>query len=197
LDGEEQSRPESESNYQAILNQADFESWLQKLKAAKLIAVDTETTSIDYMQAELVGFSFAVEPGEAVYIPVGHTYPGAPDQLPLEQVLAALKPLLEDPGLPKVGQHLKYDMNVLQRYGIHVKGVAFDTMLESYVLDATGTRHDMDSLALKYLGHQTIHFEDVAGKGAKQLTFNDIDLDVATDYATEDADITLQLHQEL
>lgn len=197
LGGEEQSRPARQSQYRVILAEVEFATWLQKLKSAPLIAMDTETTSIDYMKAELVGFSFAVHAGEAVYIPVGHTYPGAPDQLPLDHVLAALKPLLEDPGLAKVGQHLKYDMNVLQRYGINVRGIAYDTMLESYILDATGTRHDMDSLALKYLGHQTIHFEDVAGKGAGQLTFNEISLDVATDYAAEDADITLQLHQEL
>ncbi len=197
MGAEGQPKPETKGQYRAILEQAEFDSWVQKLAAADLVAVDTETTSINYMNAELVGFSFAVKPGEAVYIPVGHTYPGAPEQLPLERVLEAIKPVLEDPTLPKVGQHLKYDMNILQRYGINVQGVQFDTMLESYVLDATGTRHDMDSLALKYLGHQTIHFEDVAGKGAKQLTFNDISLDVATDYAAEDADVTLKLHQEI
>ena len=197
MGADESVEPVAKGQYRAILEQSEFDTWVQKLATADLLAVDTETTSINYMNAELVGFSFAVEPGEAVYVPVGHNYPGAPEQLPLESVLQALKPILEDPGIPKVGQHLKYDMNVLQRYGINIQGVAFDTMLESYVLDATGTRHDMDSLALKYLGHQTIHFEDVAGKGAKQLTFNDISLDIATDYAAEDADITLQLHQEI
>ncbi len=197
LGGGEKSQPEPKGQYRAILDQAELDAWVRKLKSAPLIAVDTETTSIDYMQAELVVFSFCVQAGEAVYIPVGHTYPGAPKQLPLEQVLTALKPLLEDPALAKVGQHLKYDTNVLHRYDINIEGVVFDTMLESYVLDATGTRHDMDSLALGDLGHQTIHFEDVAGKGAKQLTFNEIALDVATDYAAEDADITLQLHQAL
>ena len=159
--------------------------------------MDTETTSINYMQAELVGFSFASAPGRAAYVPVAHDYPGAPDQLSLDAALAMLKPLLEDPKLTKIGQNLKYDMSVLARYGVSFAGPLFDTMLESYVLNSTATRHNMDALAEFYLGRSTVHFEDIAGKGAKQLTFNQITLDVAADYAAEDADITLQLHQHL
>ena len=149
------------------------------------------------MQAEIVGVSFAVESGHAAYVPVAHAYAGAPHQLDRDHVLAALKPLLEDPARPKVGQNLKYDMSVLARYDIELKGVEFDTMLESYVLDSTASRHDMDSLALKYLGHKTIHFEDVAGKGAKQLTFDQVGIEQAGPYAAEDADVTLRLHEVL
>ncbi|MBV2091901.1 MAG: DNA polymerase I, partial [Candidatus Thiodiazotropha sp. (ex Ctena orbiculata)] len=163
----------------------------------ELFAFDTETTSLDYMQAELVGLSFAISAGEAAYVPLAHDYPGAPEQLPLEWVLEQFKPLLEDPEQKKVGQNLKYDMSVLARYGIQMRGIAFDTMLESYVLDSTATRHDMDSLAKNYLNHATIHFEDIAGKGKKQLTFNQIELDQASPYAAEDADITLRLHEKL
>ncbi|MEJ2611254.1 MAG: DNA polymerase I [Candidatus Thiodiazotropha sp.] len=189
--------PVWEADYQTLFTEEDFLNWLARLKQSELFAVDTETTSLDYMSAELVGLSFAIQPGEAAYVPVAHDYPGAPEQLPLDWVLEKLKPLLEDPRLKKVGQNLKYDMSVLARYGIQLQGVAYDTMLESYVLDSTATRHDMDSLAAKYLNHTTIHFEDVAGKGKKQLTFNQVDLEQAAPYAAEDADVTLKLHQKL
>ena len=185
------------ADYQTILDKAAFESWLIKLKEATLFAFDTETTSLNYMDAELVGLSFAVKEGEAAYVPVAHDYPDAPEQLDRAWVLEQLKPLLEDDAVHKVGQHLKYDRNVLANYGVNLAGIAFDTMLESYVLNSVATRHDMDSLANRYLNHQTIHFEDIAGKGAKQLTFNQIPLDKAAPYAAEDADITLRLHNTL
>ncbi|QLC72991.1 DNA polymerase I [Pseudomonas sp. LPB0260] len=186
-----------ESDYQIVLEQAQLEAWLDKLKGAELIAFDSETTSLDPQQAQLVGLSFAVSAHEAAYIPLAHSYMGVPKQLDRDAVLSALKPILEDPTKAKVGQHAKYDINVLANAStpIHVQGVAFDTMLESYVLDATATRHDMDSLSLKYLGHSTVRFEDIAGKGAKQLTFDQIALEQAGPYAAEDADITLRLHQ--
>jgi len=184
-------------NYATIFTQEELDAWLKKLKQAKLFAFDLETTSLDYMQAEIVGLSFAVEAGEAAYLPVAHDYMDAPPQLDRESVLAAFKPLLEDPTQKKLGQNLKYDMSILARYDIHMQGIAFDSMLESYVLDSAANRHDMDTLALKYLGHKTIHFEDIAGKGAKQLTFNQISLDQAAPYAAEDADVTLQLHESL
>jgi DNA polymerase-1 len=184
-------------DYQTILQKKEFEHWLKRLQDAPLFAFDTETTSLDYMSAELVGLSFAVEPGEAAYVPLAHDYPGAPQQLSREWVLTRLKPLLEDSKQLKVGQNLKYDMSVLARYEIVLRGIAFDTMLESYVLDATATRHDMDSLAQNYLREETVHFEEIAGKGKKQLTFNQIDLEQAAPYAAEDADITLRLHQTL
>ena len=184
-------------DYQIVLTEAHLEDWIEKIKAAELIAVDTETTSLDYMIADLVGISVAVEPGEAAYIPFGHDYLGVPEQLSRELVLAALKPLLEDPGIKKVGQNLKYDMSIFAQHGIALQGIEFDTMLESYVLDSVATRHDMDSLAEKYLGEQTIKFADVAGKGVGQLTFNQIALEIAGPYAAEDADITLRLHQVL
>ena len=184
-------------DYQIVLTEAHLEDWIKKIKAAELIAVDTETTSLDYMIADLVGISVAVEPGEAAYIPFGHDYLGVPEQLSRELVLATLKPLLEDPGIKKVGQNLKYDMSIFAQHGIALQGIEFDTMLESYVLDSVATRHDMDSLAEKYLGEQTIKFADVAGKGAGQLTFNQIALEIAGPYAAEDADITLRLHQVL
>ena len=184
-------------DYQIVLTEAHLEDWIEKIKAAELTAVDTETTSLDYMIADLVGISVAVEPGEAAYIPFGHDYLGVPEQLSRELVLAALKPLLEDPGIKKVGQNLKYDMSIFAQHGIALQGIEFDTMLESYVLDSVATRHDMDSLAEKYLGEQTIKFADVAGKGAGQLTFNQIALEIAGPYAAEDADITLRLHQVL
>ena len=184
-------------DYQIVLTEAHLEDWIEKIKAAELIAVDTETTSLDYMIADLVGISVAVEPGEAAYIPFGHDYLGVPEQLSRELVLAALKPLLEDPGIKKVGQNLKYDMSIFAQHGIALQGIEFDTMLESYVLDSVATRHDMDSLAEKYLGEQTIKFADVAGKGLGQLTFNQIALEIAGPYAAEDADITLRLHQVL
>ncbi|ROL73799.1 DNA polymerase I [Pseudomonas chlororaphis] len=194
-----------EVQYETILDQARFDAWLAKLKSAKLIAFDTETTGIDAQQAQLVGLSFAVQPGEAAYIPLTHSYIGVPDQLDRDTVLLALKPLLEDPQLLKVGQHAKFDMNILancaiggdQANGINVQGVAFDTMLESYVLNSTATRHDMDSLAQKYLDYATTSFQDIAGKGAKQLTFDQIALEQAGPYAAEDADVTLRLHQNL
>ncbi|WP_321349314.1 DNA polymerase I [Halopseudomonas oceani] len=188
---------ETEKRYEIITEQADFERWLDKLKSAELFAFDTETTSIDAQRAELVGVSLAVEANEAAYIPVAHSYMGVPDQLDRDVVLAALKPYLEDPNKAKVAQHAKYDINVLAHYDIRVQGVAFDTMLESYVLDATATRHDMDSLSLKYLGQSTIKFEEIAGKGSKQLTFDQIALEQAGPYAAEDADVTLRLHQAL
>jgi DNA polymerase-1 len=180
-----------------VVDEAGFAAMLDKLAAAPLICVDTETDALDAMQAGLVGLSFATEPGHGWYVPVAHNYLGAPAQLPMAQVLAQLKPLLEDPGKPKVGQHIKYDLNVLARHGIEVRGVAYDTMLESYVLDAAGNRHDMDTLADKYLNHSTIQFSDVAGKGKSQITFNQVSLDVASAYSAEDADITLRLHQTL
>jgi DNA polymerase-1 len=183
------------SNYHTILTQTDFDLWLEKLKAADLFSFDTETTSLNYMDAELVGVSFSVTAGEAAYLPLAHDYLDAPEQLDRAHVLALLKPLLEDPIIKKVGQHLKYDKNVLANYNINLQGIAFDTMLESYVLNSVATRHDMDSLAEKYLGHKTTHFEDIAGKGAKQVTFNQILLDKAAPYAAEDADITLRLHK--
>ena len=185
------------TRYETVLEPAQFDAWLDKLRAAELFAFDTETTGLDAQQAELVGVSFAISPCEAAYVPLAHSYMGVPEQLDRTAVLAALKPLLEDPAKAKVGQHAKYDMNILARYGIEVRGVAFDTMLESYVLDSTATRHDMDSLALKYLGQSTIHFEDIAGKGAKQLTFDQIALEQAGPYAAEDADVTLRLHRTL
>ncbi|MDO9328672.1 MAG: DNA polymerase I [Pseudomonas sp.] len=201
----EEAAVETELKYTTILTQADFDLWLKKLNDAKLIAFDTETTGIDAQQAQLVGLSFAVQANEAAYIPLTHSYMGVPDQLDRDTVLRALKPILEDPNKLKVGQHAKFDMNILancaiggdQTCGITVQGIAFDTMLESYVLDSTATRHDMDSLALKYLNHTTTSFQDIAGKGAKQLTFDQISLELAGPYAAEDADVTLRLHQTL
>ena len=185
------------ANYETVLDEAALDAWIERLGAADAIAFDTETTSLDYMRADLVGVSFAVEPGHAAYVPFGHDYAGAPDQIAREVVLAKLRPILESERPAKIGQNLKYDMSVLARAGITLAGVEFDTMLESYVLDSTATRHDMDSLALKYLGHRTIHFEDIAGKGAKQLTFNQIPIEQAGPYAAEDADVTLRLHRAL
>lgn len=182
------------SQYQTVLTEADFQQLRAILQQATLVAFDTETTSLDYMQAELVGMSFAVAPGQAWYLPVGHDYLGAPEQLPLQQVLSALKPWLEDSQAAKVGQNLKYDKSVLARYDIELNGIAFDTMLESYTLNSVAGRHDMDSLSERHLQHQPIAFEDIAGKGSKQLTFNQIELEKAAEYAAEDADVTLQLH---
>jgi DNA polymerase-1 len=184
-------------DYAAILTQKAFDRWLKRIDASDLVALDTETTSINYMEAELVGISLAVEPGEGVYIPVGHTYPGAPDQLDRDAVLAAMKNYLENPEKKKVGHHLKYDAHIFARYGITLRGMAFDSMLESYVLNSVATRHDMDSVAGYYLNIDTIHYEDVAGKGAKQLTFDQVDIEQAAPYAAEDADITLRLHTHL
>ena len=188
---------QAEAQYDTILEQAEFDAWLARLQAADCFAFDTETTSIDAQQAQLVGVSFAIETGKAAYVPLCHSYMGVPQQLDRDAVLAALKPLLEDPKKQKICQHGKYDMNVLMHYGIELRGQAYDTMLESYVLDATATRHDMDSLALKYLGRGTIRFEDIAGKGAKQLTFDQIAIEQAGPYAAEDADVTLRLHETL
>ncbi len=197
--------PARSEHYETILDAARFAVWLEKLQQAELIAFDTETTSVDAQQAQIVGVSFAVKTGEAAYVPLTHSYMGVPTQLDRDTVLKALKPLLEDPHKAKVGQHAKYDINVLANCaldgdpsnGINVQGVAFDSMLESYVLDSTATRHNMDALALKYLDYRTIAFEDIAGKGAKQLTFDQIALELAGPYAAEDADITLRLHQAL
>ena len=197
--------PARSEHYETILDAERFAVWLEKLQQAELIAFDTETTSVDAQQAQVVGVSFAVKAGEAAYVPLTHSYMGVPTQLDRDTVLNALKPLLEDPHKAKVGQHAKYDINVLANCaldgdpsnGINVQGVAFDSMLESYVLDSTATRHNMDALALKYLDYSTIAFEDIAGKGAKQLTFDQIALELAGPYAAEDADITLRLHQAL
>jgi len=197
--------PTVEPTYEIVLDEVQFELWLEKLRTAELFSFDTETTGLDAQVAELVGLSFAVQAHEACYIPLTHSYMGVPRQLDRDTVLMALKPLLEDPNKPKVAQHAKYDINILANCaiggdldeGITVRGVAFDTMLESYVLDSTATRHDMDSLAAKYLNHQTILFTDVAGKGAKQVTFDQVPLEQAGPYAAEDADVTLRLHQTL
>ncbi|MCR3911338.1 DNA polymerase I [Aeromonas hydrophila] len=186
-----------ETDYRCILDEAEFDEWLARLQAAPLFAFDTETTSLDYMEARVVGVSFAIEPGKAAYVPFGHDYLGAPVQLTEAVVLGKLKPLLEDTARLKVGQNLKYDRNVLLNHGIELQGIAYDTMLESYVLNSTASRHDMDSLARRYLNAETISFEDIAGKGVKQLTFNQIELEQAAPYAAEDADITLRLHQTL
>ncbi len=183
--------------YETLLEQQQLSKWLQKIQESQLVAVDTETTSLDYMVADLVGISLAVDAGEAAYIPFGHDYLGVPQQLLREDVLEAIKPILENPRIKKVGQNLKYDMSVLAQHGIDLKGVAFDTMLESYVLDSVATRHDMDSLAQHYLDIETTSFSDIAGKGASQLTFNQISLEQAGPYAAEDADVTLRLHQAL
>ncbi|MDC0175233.1 DNA polymerase I, partial [Pseudomonadales bacterium] len=185
------------SDYETILSRDVLARWIEKLQAAPVFAFDTETTSLDYMQAELVGVSFSVKSGEAAYIPLAHAYLGVPEQLSREMVLGELRGLLQDPNKQKVGQNLKYDMSVLARYGIELRGIAFDTMLESYVLNSVATRHNMDDLALKYLGKSTIPFEEVAGKGAKQITFDQVDIEIAAKYAAEDADITLQLHEAL
>ncbi|MGQ7846698.1 DNA polymerase I [Granulosicoccus sp. 3-233] len=183
--------------YETVFTLEELDRWIAELEAAELFAFDTETTSLDYMQAEVVGISFAVAEGRAAYVPLTHDYEDAPEQLDREQVLERLRPLLEGKQRNLVGQHIKYDINVLRNHGIELVNVAHDTMLESYVLDSTATRHDMDSLAKKYLGVSTVKFEDIAGKGKKQLTFNQIDVEAASHYAAEDADITLRLHQAL
>src|SRR5690606_14856947 len=183
--------------YECIRDEAALQAWIAKLQAAELVAFDTETDSLDPLRANLVGLSFAVEPGEACYIPVGHDYPGVPAQLDRAAVLAALRPVLEDGDRRKLGQHGKYDLHVLRRHGIDVRGYAEDSMLASFVWNAGGLRHDMDSLAAKYLGYTTVKYTDVAGKGAKQILFSQVALDDATRYAAEDADITLRLHRVL
>jgi DNA polymerase-1 len=185
------------SLYTILSTEEDFHSWVDKLKAARYFAFDTETTSLDYMQAQIVGLSFATAPNEAAYVPVAHDYIDAPAQLDRNWVLDQLRPLLEDEAVAKVGQNLKYDAHVLKNHVITLKGIAHDTMLESYVLNSTATKHNMDDLAKTYLNHECVHFEDIAGKGAKQLTFNQIEVEKAAEYAAEDADITLRLHETL
>jgi DNA polymerase-1 len=188
--------PQEAGAYETVLTEAVLERWCERLASAPLVALDTETTSLAYMEAELVGISLAVTAGEAAYIPLSHRYPGAPDQLNREHVLARLKPWLES-AAPKVGHHLKYDAHIFENHGVKLDGIEHDTMLESYVLNSTATRHDMDSVAALYLGVTTIKYEDVVGKGAKQITFDQVDLDTATRYAAEDADVTLRLHEKL
>src|SRR5690606_25457313 len=183
--------------YTCVTDAGALEAWRERLQQAPLVAMDTETDSLDPMRARLVGLSFSIEPGVACYIPVGHDYSGVPAQLDREAVLEALRPLLEDPGRPKLGQHGKYDLHVLRRHGVQVRGYAEDSMLESFVWNAGGQRHDMDTLAQKYLGYQTIKYEQVAGKGARQIPFSAVSLEDATRYAAEDADITLRLHRVL
>ncbi|MCW8825830.1 MAG: DNA polymerase I [Gammaproteobacteria bacterium] len=188
---------EAEPEYEMITEQPHLDEWLEKLRQAELFAFDTETTSLNYMDALIVGLSFAVEQGRAAYLPLAHSYPGAPEQLDRASVLAQFKPILEDPNRLKVGQNLKYDRAVLANHDIDLQGIAHDTMLESYVLDSTATRHNMDSLALKYLGRKTTKYEEVAGKGAKQIPFSQVSVEVATPYAAEDAEVTLALHETL
>jgi len=195
--GEVDAALAAKGEYETVLTDEQLQAWVQRLRAADGFAFDTETDALDAMRARLVGISLAVEPGTAAYIPVGHDYPGAPPQLPMEQVLDALRPLLEDAAKDKLGQHGKYDLHVLRRHGVEVRGYADDTMLESFVFNSTATRHDMDSLAQRYLGYTTTRFEDVAGKGAKQISFSQVGLDEASAYAAEDADITLRLHRVL
>lgn len=185
------------SQYETILDEASFNAWLEKLKAAELFAFDTETDSLDYMVTNLVGLSFAIDEGIAAYVPVAHDYLDAPEQLDRDWVLEQLKPILEDDAQAKVGQNLKYDASVLARYGIEMKGIKYDTMLASYVYNSVGGKHDMDSLALRFLQHSCISFEQIAGKGKNQLTFNQIELEQASPYAAEDADVTLRLHNRL
>ena len=184
-------------DYELVMDDDALERWVRRLEAAPVVSFDTETTSLDYMQAEIVGVSFCVEPGHAAYVPLAHRYPGAPDQLDRDRVLARLKPLLEDPARAKLGHHLKYDAHVLRNHGIELAGMRYDSMLESYVLDSTATRHDLDSTAKHYLGIETIHYEDVAGKGAKQLPFAEVPVETAGEYSAEDADVALRLHRAL
>ncbi len=192
-----QDAPAADVEYEVVLSEAQLDGWLRELESADVFAFDTETTSLDYMQADIVGVSFSVQAGRGAYVPLAHRYPGAPEQLNRESVLERMRPLLEDPVRAKLGHNLKYDMSVLARHGIELQGVRYDTMLESYVLDSTASRHDMDSLALKYLGHKNISYEEVAGKGAKQIGFDEVALEQAGPYAAEDADVTLKLHEYL
>ncbi len=187
----------SSENYQTIFEQTQLDEWLAKLKSSELFSFDLETTSLDSYSAEIVGLSFATAAGEAAYLPLAHDYLDAPEQLNRDEVLAQFTPLLEDENLAKVGQNLKYDRGVLLNYGIELKGIRFDTMLESYLYNSVAGKHDMDSLSQRWLGHKTITFEEIAGKGKKQLTFNQIALEQAAQYAAEDADVTLQLHQKI
>ncbi|MDH3608640.1 MAG: DNA polymerase I, partial [Gammaproteobacteria bacterium] len=204
-DGSDEATEESEKvktvdidkvSYELILTKKDFNRWLKLLKQASLIAFDTETDSLDYMQAHVVGLSFAVKAGEAAYVPLAHNYPGAPVQLDRDEVLKSLEPILNTSTAKIIGHNLKYDRSVLLNHGIRLDGIQHDTMLESYVCNSVASRHDLDTLCEKHLQHTNIHFEDVAGKGAKQITFDQVDLDIARDYAAEDADMVLRLHQE-
>jgi DNA polymerase I len=188
---------DAEAIYETILTTAHLDQWLSRLEAAALISIDTETTSLDYMQAEIVGVSFAVAENHAAYVPLQHNYVGAPEQLSLSNTLERLKPILENEDIKKVGQNLKYDLEVFANYDITLRGIEHDTMLASYIVDSTASRHDMDTLALNYLNIETIHYEDVAGKGAKQIPFNQVSIEVAAPYAAEDADIVLKLHRVL
>ena len=185
------------SKYETIFSEAQLDQWVDKLSKCEVFAIDTETTSLSIIAADLVGISFAVAPGEAAYLPLSHSYPGAPEQLAIELVIDKLKPVLENPNIKKIGQNIKYDQSIFAGVGIDLKGVEFDTMLESYCLNSVANRHDMDTLAQKYLAHECIHYEDIAGKGKKQVTFDQIDLEIASKYAAEDADVTLQLHQSI
>jgi DNA polymerase-1 len=194
---EEQAEAAADDCYETILTKKGLSAWIKRLKSSDLFAFDTETTSLDYMQARIVGVSFAVKPGEAAYVPLAHDYNDAPKQLSREDVLGLLQPLLEDPGQAKVGHNLKYDMEVLANHDIELRGIVHDTMLASYVYNSTASRHDMDTVAEKYLGKTTTHYEDIAGKGSKQIPFSKVDIDIASTYAAEDADITLQLHNYL
>ena len=194
-ESDSESQQVQQQNYRQILSKKELKEWSKKLKAAKLIAFDTETDNLDYMQANLVGMSFAIKSGEAAYLPIGHDYPEAPRQLTLQDVVKELGPMLEDPAKAKVGHNLKYDLSVLARHGIEFTGIQHDTMLESYVLNSTASRHDLDTLCELHLEHKNIKFEQVAGKGAKQITFNQVPLEQAVEYAAEDADMTLRLHQ--
>jgi DNA polymerase I len=189
--------PAVDTDYETVLTPGRLDDWLKRLAEAGEFAFDTETDSLDYMRARIVGVSFAVEPGRAAYVPLAHRDPDAPVQLDLDETLQKLRPLLEDEAKAKIGHNLKYDRHVLANHGITLAGIRYDTMLESYVLDSTATRHDMDSVALKYLDHETIRYEDVAGKGAKQISFDQVPVATAAPYAAEDADITLRLHREL
>ncbi|MCS5582499.1 MAG: DNA polymerase I, partial [Pseudomonadales bacterium] len=189
--------PSLVTEYETVFDETQLDIWLEKLARADVFAFDTETTSIDYMEAKLVGLSFCCEAGKAAYVPMAHNYEGAPVQLAMELVLSKIRPLLENPEKTIIGQNLKYDISVMARHGVSIKAKVIDTMLESYVLNSGASRHNMDDLALNYLGLSTVHFEDIAGKGAKQLTFNQIELDKAGHYAAEDADITFRLHQVL
>jgi DNA polymerase I len=189
--------PKDDADYQTVLDETTFNDWLKRLQNAELISIDTETTSINYMDAQLVGISICLQPDQACYIPLAHSYAGAPKQLDRAWVLDQLKPILHNSAIGKIGQNIKYDYHILYKYGIQMQGIAHDTMLQSYVLNSTATRHNMDDLASYYLGQQTIHYEDVAGKGARQITFDQVALEQAGPYASEDADITLQLHEKL
>jgi len=190
-------KPKLNSEYETILTQAQLDSWLARIKNTELLCVDTETTSLDYMSAELVGIALCIEPHKAAYLPLAHRYPGTPEQLSRDDVLQQLKPMLENEAIAKLGHHLKYDAHIFANYGIHLKNMRYDSMLESYVLNSTANRHDMDTVAKKYLDVDTISYEDVCGKGAKQITFDQVEIDKATQYSAEDTDVTLRLHQKL